>query len=154
MFSRLRISFTSSWRTSGGVPDGSCLFRWYHRPHFIVLRHGFSTDHCSACGALLCSLSRNLACVGAGFRPEVWFRPIWRFTKPVRCGCMRGTDYANPRCIALTGVKVGGRARCGIYADRPSPCREFAPLAEVGIFSEACNRARSRHGLPPLRVGD
>ncbi len=56
---------------------------------------------------------------------------------------MRGTDYAKPRCAALSG-KLGEKIGCGIYEWRPSPCREF----EEG--SEACNRARSRHGLAPL----
>lgn len=70
-----------------------------------------------------------------------------------RCGVamvrMRGTDYAQPLCGALIG-RVGVEVRCGIYAERPFPCREFAPLAEIGHFSEACNRARARHGLPCL----
>lgn len=56
---------------------------------------------------------------------------------------MRGTDHAPPRCAALTG-RVGERASCGIYEWRPSPCREF----EAG--GDACERARARHGLPPL----
>lgn len=54
---------------------------------------------------------------------------------------MRGTDHQPPRCAALTG-RVGERAPCGIYEWRPSPCREF----EAG--SDACWRARRRHGLP------
>jgi len=56
---------------------------------------------------------------------------------------MRGTDHAQPRCAALTG-RIGTRAACGIYEWRPSPCREFA------AGSEACQRARRRHQLPPL----
>ena len=56
---------------------------------------------------------------------------------------LRGTDHSPPRCAALTG-QVGVRASCGIYEWRPSPCHEFAE------GSEACNRARARHGLPPL----
>ena len=56
---------------------------------------------------------------------------------------MRGTDHSPPRCAALSG-KVGTHAVCGIYEWRPSPCREF----EEG--SEACARARQRHGLRPL----
>lgn len=64
---------------------------------------------------------------------------------------LRGTDYAQPRCIALIG-QVGQEVACGIYRERPNPCREFAPLAEVGVFSSACNRARSRHGLPQLVI--
>lgn len=56
---------------------------------------------------------------------------------------LRGTDHSPPRCAALTG-KVGQKAVCGIYEWRPSPCREF----EEG--SDACARARQRHGLPAL----
>ena len=59
---------------------------------------------------------------------------------------MRGTDHVPARCAALTG-QVGTRAACGIYEWRPSPCREFA------AGSDACQRARARHGLPPLPDG-
>jgi len=55
----------------------------------------------------------------------------------------RGTDYSPPRCAALSG-QVGKQATCGIYEWRPSPCREF----EEG--SDACQRARMRHGLARL----
>ena len=56
---------------------------------------------------------------------------------------MRGTDHWPVRCAALTG-QVGERVGCGIYEWRPPPCREF----EEG--SDACLRARARHGLPAL----
>ena len=56
---------------------------------------------------------------------------------------MRGTDHVPIRCAALSG-RLGESVGCGIYEWRPSPCREF----EAG--SDACQRARSRHGLPPL----
>jgi len=62
---------------------------------------------------------------------------------------MRGTDHASPRCAALVG-RVGERAQCGIYEWRPSPCREFGALAPLGRGDDACARARTRHGLPPL----
>nr|WP_137937186.1 YkgJ family cysteine cluster protein [Chitinivorax sp. B] len=64
---------------------------------------------------------------------------------------LRGTDYVRPRCIARIGV-IGQSVSCGIYLERPSPCHEFAPLAEIGQYAEACNRARAGHGLPPLPV--
>ncbi|WP_324255867.1 YkgJ family cysteine cluster protein [Aquitalea palustris] len=64
---------------------------------------------------------------------------------------MRGTDYARPRCIALIG-RVGESVSCGIYSERPSPCREFGARASIGIYEEACNRARAQHGLPPLQL--
>ena len=56
---------------------------------------------------------------------------------------MRGTDYVPIRCAALSGT-VGHHVGCGIYEWRPSTCREFAE------GSDACNRARARHGLPAL----
>ena len=56
---------------------------------------------------------------------------------------MRGTDYAKPRCAALSG-QLGDAVRCGIYEWRPAPCREF----EEG--SRACLQARARHGYGPL----
>jgi hypothetical protein len=62
---------------------------------------------------------------------------------------MRGTDEAAPRCIALEG-DVGHSVRCTIYEHRPGPCRDFAPYAPLGIGDDACDRARRRHGLPPL----
>jgi hypothetical protein len=56
---------------------------------------------------------------------------------------MRGTDHVPIRCAALTG-QVGQQVACGIYEWRPSPCREFSE----GDY--ACEKARARHGLPPL----
>jgi Fe-S-cluster containining protein len=58
---------------------------------------------------------------------------------------MRGTDHQPVRCAALTG-KIGDTVGCGIYEWRPSPCREF----EEG--SDACDRARAKHGLPSLHL--
>ncbi|MBY0341461.1 MAG: YkgJ family cysteine cluster protein [Rhodocyclaceae bacterium] len=63
--------------------------------------------------------------------------------------CMRGTDRQPPRCVALRGT-IGEEVGCGIYEFRPSPCREFAPYAHLGMGDDACNEARRRHGLPPL----
>ena len=59
---------------------------------------------------------------------------------------MRSTHHVPARCAALTG-NIGEKAACGIYEWRPSPCREF----EAG--DDACQRARLRHGLPPLAEG-
>ena len=60
---------------------------------------------------------------------------------------LRGTDHSPPRCAALVG-RVGERVACGIYAWRPSPCREF----EAG--SDACLQARRRHGVASLPEDD
>jgi Fe-S-cluster containining protein len=57
---------------------------------------------------------------------------------------LRGTDHTPPRCGALGGT-VGRAVSCGIYEWRPNPCHEL----EAG--SDACERARARHGLPVLQ---
>lgn len=62
---------------------------------------------------------------------------------------LRGTDHARPRCAALIG-QIGQQVSCGIHEWRPGPCRDFGLRAPMGIGDEACDRARARHGLPPL----
>lgn len=66
---------------------------------------------------------------------------------------MRGSDDAQPRCVALSG-EIGVQVACAIYSARPSPCRDFAPFAALGIGDDACARARRRHGLRPLGEAD
>ncbi|MEZ5448631.1 MAG: YkgJ family cysteine cluster protein [Thiolinea sp.] len=63
---------------------------------------------------------------------------------------MRGTNQPNPRCIALEG-EIGHLVCCNIYPLRASPCRDFQASWVDGIHNEACDRARARHGLPPLQ---
>lgn len=65
---------------------------------------------------------------------------------------MRGTQARQPRCVALQGEI--GSARCGIYAQRPSPCRALQPAGQDGMASPQCDRARLAHGLPPLTAAD
>lgn len=57
--------------------------------------------------------------------------------------CMRGTNQSAPHCNALAG-RIGQSVACGVYAQRPSPCREV----EAG--DDKCVRARALHGLMPL----
>lgn len=57
------------------------------------------------------------------------------------------------RCIALVG-QIGLAAHCRIYAQRPNPCRELGAAFENGEPSPQCERARARHGLPPLTPAD
>lgn len=66
---------------------------------------------------------------------------------------MRGTRSCPTRCVALVGT-IGEAASCGIYAQRPSPCRELLPAWENGEASAQCDRARAAHGLPPLTPAD
>lgn len=107
-------------------------------------------DHCTRCGACCASFrvdfhvselaSRN----AAGGVPDA----LSLVLTPTLCR-MRGTDDGPPRCVALEG-EVGRSVRCTIYADRPSPCRDFAPYAALGIGEDACDRARRQHGLAAL----
>lgn len=57
--------------------------------------------------------------------------------------CMAGTNASQPHCAAL-GKGDAGPMACGVYQQRPSPCRE------VSIGDDKCRRARALHGLPPL----
>lgn len=66
---------------------------------------------------------------------------------------MRGTNAAQPHCVALQGT-LGVSAYCGIYARRPSVCREVQPSWESGTISPQCDRARLAHGLPVLTPQD
>lgn len=66
---------------------------------------------------------------------------------------MRGTSASKPRCVALCGT-VGEAAHCGIYAQRPSVCREVQPSWEFGAPSAQCDKARLAHGLAVLTPQD
>lgn len=97
---------------------------------------------CTACGVCCASFRVDFSVqetqAEGGSVPDGLVVEVTRHTAR-----LRGTDHSPPRCAALTG-KLGERVACGIYEWRPSPCREF----EAG--SDACARARIRHGLPPL----
>lgn len=62
---------------------------------------------------------------------------------------MPGTESRPARCHALLG-EVGGGARCTLYEQRPSTCREFTASWINGEHNPACDAARAAHGLPPL----
>ncbi len=106
-------------------------------------------DHCTRCGA--CCAAFRVDFHGSEVSDGQSDGVPLALTVPVvgRLVRMRGTDAAPPRCVALQG-HIGQAVRCGIYAQRPSPCRDFAPYAALGIGEEGCNRARVKHGLPPL----
>ncbi len=104
---------------------------------------------CLACGACCAAFRVDFHCseLAEGDRqgvPSAFAVPVTQ-----RLYRLRGTDAASPRCIALEG-EVGRAVRCTIYENRPGPCRDFAPYAPLGIGDDACDRARRRHGLPPL----
>lgn len=66
---------------------------------------------------------------------------------------MRGTWAQRPHCIALEGT-LGESVRCGIYARRPSVCRDVEPSWENGNSSAQCDNSRMAHGLEPLTPQD
>jgi hypothetical protein len=57
--------------------------------------------------------------------------------------CMKGTNTRRPHCAAL-GKGDAGPMACGVYQQRPSPCREL----EIG--DAKCRQARAVHGMPEL----
>lgn len=103
---------------------------------------------CMTCGACCAHFRVSFywaeADDGGGAVPASLTEPLNLFLR-----AMRGTNSLAPRCIALQG-EIGGCVSCGIYAERPSPCREFNMSGEDGIANDACDRARARYGLPPL----
>ncbi|NMG63704.1 YkgJ family cysteine cluster protein [Azoarcus indigens] len=108
-----------------------------------------SLDHCTRCGACCASFRvdfhpSELASACDGGVPDELTLPLT--AQLVR---MRGTDDGPPRCVALQGT-IGVEVGCSIYGQRPSPCRDFAPYAALGIGEDGCDRARRRHGMAPL----
>ena len=65
--------------------------------------------------------------------------------------CMQGTEHGGKRCIALQPDK-----RCAIYANRPTPCREFPVYMEDGTLNPRCIQLRMAQGIgmpaPPLQA--
>lgn len=56
--------------------------------------------------------------------------------------CMKGTESGGGRCVALQDDM-----RCGIYAQRPSVCREFAAIMPDGSLNPECVRLRELQGI-------
>lgn len=102
-------------------------------------------DHnpCLTCGACCVTFRVSFYWAEAEERglPPALTEPLQRWF-----ACMAGTNQPQPRCVALQG-DIGVAVACGVYAQRPTPCREV----EAG--DEKCQRARARHGLPPLATG-
>ena len=108
---------------------------------------------CLSCGA--CCASYRVAFHWSEAQPANPDGPPEALVVPLRRHelAMRGTESAPTRCVALVG-EVGRAAHCGIYAQRPSPCRELQPAWEHGEASPQCDKARLAHGLPPLKPAD
>jgi Fe-S-cluster containining protein len=95
---------------------------------------------CTACGACCATYRVSFYWAEAEPLPAALTRPLGRWY-----ACMAGTERPQPRCEALAGA-IGGAVACTVYDQRPSPCRELQP------GEDKCQRARRRHGLPPLGI--
>lgn len=95
---------------------------------------------CTTCGACCATYRVSFYWAEAEPLPATLTRPLGRWY-----ACMAGTEQPRPRCDALAG-DIGGSVACTVYAQRPSPCRELQP------GEDKCQRARRRHGLPPLGI--
>jgi len=98
---------------------------------------------CTACGACCACFRVDFHRLDLDSAPGGAVPAGLTFTLTANLVRLRGTDDFPPRCVALEG-EVGRDVRCGIYERRPGPCQEL----EAG--SDACNRARRRHGLAIL----
>jgi uncharacterized protein len=108
---------------------------------------------CMRCGACCASYRVSFYWTEAADAPgdDDHFAVPVAHTEPVDAyrRCMKVVDWKSLRCVCLTGV-VGEQVACAIYANRPSPCREFHLHGEHGIANPRCNEARAKHGLPQL----
>lgn len=101
---------------------------------------------CQRCGACCASLRVDFHPAELAGGAFAWGRGVpLELALPVTSAIvrLRGTDAVPPRCAALVG-EIGVAVACGIYDERPSPCREF------DVEHPACHRARRQCGLPPL----
>lgn len=64
--------------------------------------------------------------------------------------CMKGTEAGGGRCIALRGTLGQPGIACGIYENRPTPCREYPTWLDDASPNPDCQRLRATIGLPPL----
>ena len=118
----------------------------------VFIDMGDSPDNpCTACGACCARYHVSFYC-GELADGSGGIVPVELTSKlNALIACMKGTETGNGRCIALRG-ELGQRGiGCAIYANRPSPCREFANWREDGTPSPECQTARAGIGLPPLR---
>lgn len=111
------------------------------------------THPCLACGA--CCAAFRVAFHWAETEPALGGATPSRLTERLDAHrvVMLGTYAAPIRCSALRG-EVGSATSCAIYTQRPSPCRELQASWEDGIAHPQCDRARTAHGLAPLRPSD
>lgn len=105
---------------------------------------------CTACGACCAHYRVSFYC-GELTGGSGGFVPVELASKINDVmACMQGTESGNARCIALLGKLGETGIGCSIYANRPTPCREFANWLDDGTPNPACQKLRIAIGLPPL----
>src|SRR5690606_34043842 len=113
-----------------------------------------ASNPCLSCGACCAHFRVSFYCgevagEGGGTVPADLVSQVG----PLRA-CMKGTEYGGQRCIALRGELGKDGIHCTIYAQRPSPCRDFTTWMEDGSPNPDCQRLRKAIGLPPLPSRD
>lgn len=101
------------------------------------------TSPCLSCGACCATYRVSFYWAEADDAPggQVPHGLTEQLTPNMRC--MKGTSQSSPRCVALDG-EIGQRVGCRIYPLRSSTCHALV------AGDDQCQRARQRHGLPPL----
>ncbi len=115
---------------------------------FIDLKSG-DKNPCADCG-VCCAHFRISFYFGELDVMEGGFVPT-ELTEKVNgtFACMGGTNQKDKRCSALVG-DIGKDAKCSIYENRPSPCREFNVWDDLGIPNVKCQELRFKNGIPLL----
>ena len=104
-------------------------------------------DHpCRACGACCRQLP-------VSFHENEINVSLARFVEPDHPNHVRMRRADSGACAALEGT-CGKFTTCTVYADRPSPCRDFEPSWEFGRANPHCDAARISEGMRKLRPSD
>jgi len=133
-------------------PDSTLEISWSsHEPGSGAGNDAWMQNPCLSCGACCAHFRVSFYCGeiasadGGGMVPPELVVQVG----PLRAA-MKGTEIGNGRCVALRGEVGSPGVHCGIYEQRPSPCREFEPWLADGTPDADCQRVRARFGLPPL----
>lgn len=103
-----------------------------------MLSRVVSSDVCTQCGACCAHYRVSFYWAESEQIPEHMVESITSVY-----ACMKGTNQAQPRCIALQG-EIGKQVSCSIYTLRSSACKE------VQVADEQCIKARKAYHLIPL----
>lgn len=106
---------------------------------------------CVSCGACCAQFRVSFYWAEADDAPLGWVPVHLTRTLAPNKRVMAGTEQQPVRCVALVG-QVGEHVACSIYAQRPSPCREFDWRDAQGQIDARCSQARLAVGLPALRL--